>query len=247
MKTSDYFSQDVSPEYLSVVADVLSHAITGELVGMQNFAMMVGITDDVEEQMELLDHAESERGHAKTFSRIAKDLGYPVTANTNAPYWKRLRDAFKTHIAAQDLEACVIIQEVMLESLAVAMYKEVGSKLTGRIGEIFTKIGEEEESHKDHSVEELREAYLADPDGFTAKVHQLHLEIMTVRAEMMAREDPSGHCEICNGNCIKESLTEVDLDITSMRGAVLYEYLNMLDQIGIPGERSLAWVAALPV
>ena len=246
MNAREYFAQEVSPSYLSVVADVLSHAITGELVGMQNFAMMVGITNDVEEQMELLDHADSERGHARTFRRIADDLGYPVTANTDAPYWKRLRTAFKKYIAAEDLEACVIIQEVMLESLAVAMYKEVGSKLPGRIGEIFTRIGEEEESHKDHSVAELQAAFLEDQEGFTNKVHQIHLEIMTVLAEMMAREDHSGHCEICNGNCIKESLPEVELDITRMRGAVLYEYLNMLDQIGIPGEKSLEWVAALP-
>ena len=47
-----------------------------------------------------------------------------------------------------------------------------------------------------------------DPGAFDAKVHRMHEEIMTALAEMIAREDPGGHCGLCQGSCVKHSLPE---------------------------------------
>ena len=241
-----YLGREVSDSYLAVVGDILSHAITGELVGMQHFASMVPLCDDIEEKYDMLDHAQSERGHAVAFTKVAQDLGIPLTSNPNAPYWKRIGNAFRQFVSEGDLTLCLLAQEVVLESLAVGMYLEVGKALEGKLAEIFTKIGEEEKSHLGHSVEELKEIYEADKAGFEAKVERVHREVMMVLGEMTAREDHSGHCEICNGNCIKESLGEVNLKLSDMRGATMYWYLHILDEIGLPGDLTLRWVSELP-
>ena len=70
---------------------------------------------------------------------------------------------------------------------------------------------------------------------------------MTALAEMVAREDPSGHCGLCKGSCVKQSLPRVGLGLSEVRGASLRRYLKTLDEIGVPGESSLAWLAQLPV
>lgn len=66
-------------------------------------------------------------------------------------------------------------------------------------------------------------------------------------AEMLARECTHGHCEVCQGSCVKPSLFEVSLSAAELRGASLRRYLDTLDELELPGEVTLAWVAQLPV
>ena len=54
-----------------VITDLLSQAITGELIGMSNFASLAGAIDDVEEMMEAVEHANCERNHAEGFMALA--------------------------------------------------------------------------------------------------------------------------------------------------------------------------------
>jgi len=83
--------------------------------------------------------------------------------------------------------------------------------------------------------------------NFDEKVHRLHLDVMTTLAEMLAREDKHGHCEVCHGNCMKASLPGVGLTASELRGASLQQYLTTLDTLGLPGEMTLEWVTRLPV
>ena len=229
-----------------VYADILSQAVTGEIIGMQNYASLVELCEDVEEQVEAVEHSASEMGHADAFRKAAERLGVEVIVNTSAPYWARIREAYLEHVRAGDYSACLIIQEVMLEAFAVSMYHAVADVTDGHIGEIFRAIGAEEESHLEHAIEELRAELERDQDAFEDKVHGLHEQVMTVLAEMVAAEDSVGHCELCAGECVKSSLHHIGLSSAGLRGRALNFYLATLDRIGVRGEKSLEWVANLP-
>jgi fatty aldehyde decarbonylase len=226
-------------EYRTVFADILSQAVTGELIGMSNYAAMAQLYADANGQIDAVEHAFNERGHAKAFERAARDLDVAVIVNVEAPYWRRIRESFLRYVRDNDLEACLIIQEVMLEAFAVSMYHAVG--------DTFHAIGSEEEGHLEHSISELRDSLLADRDAFENKVERLHNEVMTVLAEMVGREDGAGHCGLCAGSCVKPSLHCVGLSTAELRGKALEFYLRTLDRIGVRGEKSLRWVANLPV
>ena len=228
-------------------ADILSQAITGELIGMENFAAMAQICDDVHEKMAAIDHSHSEKGHALAFLRAAEKLNLPVRIDLDAPYWGRLRRAFQGFVASRDLVACNLAQEVMLESMAVSMYRDVGKSIDGYLGQLFTRIAADEEGHMSHSLDEFRELRSKDPAGFEAKVYEVHQQIMTIIGEMTANEDPAGHCGLCEGACVKSKLGAVNLDVSRLRGGSLQLYLNMLDEIGLPGETTLRWMCELPV
>ena len=75
----------------------------------------------------------------------------------------------------------------------------------------------------------------------------MHVDVMTVLAEMVGRQDRAGHCGLCHGSCVKSSLPRVGLDVAELRGVALRHYLKTLDEIGLPGDATLAWVAQLPV
>jgi len=231
----------------SIWQDVLAQAVTGELVAVLNYTSLAGICGDPDEAADALEHAESERGHATAFTTEGKKLGIEVPNNVTARYWNRLRNAFLRQIDGRDVMACLIIQEVMLESFAVASYKRAGQVAPGSLGRTFAAIASEEEDHIHHAISILKAARALDVRRFDDKVHELHVEVMGILAQMFAREDGDGHCGLCHAACVKQSLPVVGLTSSELRGASLQHYLKTLDLLGLPGEMTLAWTAQLPV
>jgi fatty aldehyde decarbonylase len=236
----------LSPSAL-IWQDVLAQAMTGELVAATNYTSLSEICDDPEEVADALEHAEGELGHAAAFAAEGRKIGVDVPNNVDAKHWKQLRDAFMRCITGRDFIGCLIVQEIMLESFAVASYARVGKVAPGSLGRTFASIAAEEEQHVDHALAILGTERALDAPRFDDKVYRLHLEAMTTLAKMLAKECRDGHCEVCHASCVKPSLSEISLSAAELRGASLQQYLKTLDTLGLPGEVTLAWVTQLPV
>ena len=220
--------------------DVLAQAMTGELLAAMNYTSLSEICDDPEEVADALEHAAGEKGHAAAFAAEGRRIGVDVSNNVNAKHWKRLREAFLRCIAERDFIGCLIVQEIMLESFAVASYARVGKVAPGSLGKTFAAIAAEEEDHiepRDGNSPEQSEPL--DAQRFDDKLYRLHLEVMTTLAEMLARDCRTGHCEVCHGSCVKPALPDVSLSAAELRGASLHQYLKTLDKLGLPGEVTL--------
>lgn len=231
----------------SIWQDILAQAVTGEQMAAINYTALSTICDDPAEVAEALEHAAGEQGHAAAFAAEGRKLGIDVPSNINARYWKRIREAFMRSIADRDFTACLIIQEIMLESFAVASYSRVGRAAPGSLGKTFSAIAAEEEEHIGHALEILRAERASDPQPFDDKVYRLHLDVMTTLTQMVAKECRNGQCDLCHSSCVKPSLSEVGLTTVELRGASLQHYLKTLDALGLPGEVTLRWIAQLPV
>lgn len=133
-------------------------AVTGELLATMNYTSLSEICDDPEELSDALEHAQIERGHAARFAAEGRKIGVAVPNNVNARHWKRLREAFMCCIAERDFIGCLIVQEIMLESFAVASYARVGKVAPGTLGKTFATIAAEEAEHVDHAIAILRAA-----------------------------------------------------------------------------------------
>jgi len=227
--------------------DVLAQAITGELLAAMNYTSLSEICDDPAEVADALEHAEMERRHAARFAGEGRKLGVDASNNVGAKHWKRLREAFLRCIAERDFIGCLIVQEIMLESFAVASYARVGRVAPGSLGNTFSAIAAEEEEHIDHAMVILRAERALDAQRFDDKVYRLHLDVMTTLAQMLAKECKDGHCEVCHSSCVKPALFDVSLSAAELRGASLRQYLKTLDMLEIPGEVTLTWVTQLPL
>jgi rubrerythrin len=233
-------------EKTAIITDVLSQAITGEIVGMLNFAALAETIDDVHEKMEAVEHANSERMHAEGFMAIARKYYVKSITNTEGIYWNTVRKNFLYYAQSNDFIACLIIQEVMLESFAVSMYRDVGRAIGGEIGTLFLATSDEEKEHLEHATSILRQELEKDPDGFLEKFEEVHSRCMPILAEWSATTDMRGHCGVCHGDCMKDSLHHIGLTIEELRGNAFALYSRSLDNIGIPGEKSIVWIANLP-
>ena len=235
-----------SIETFNVISDIFSQAITGELIGMSNFASLADTIDDPHEKMEAVEHANSERMHAEGFTSYAKKTNLKININMDGEYWGNVRKQFLSYAKKNDFIACLIIQEVMLESFAVSMYTDVGNALEGEAGNLFLQIAEEEKEHLEHSSDILRDELRKKPVSFINKFEEIHFNCMTILAQFSATTDLRGHCGVCNGDCMKGSLHHIGLDIVTLRGNAMALYAASLDNIGIPGENSIVWLAQLP-
>jgi fatty aldehyde decarbonylase len=241
-------SQCTSPSANSSIwQDILAQALTGELMAAMNYTSLSAICDDPEEVAEAMEHAQGEQGHAAAFAAEGRKIGVNVPSNVDAKYWKRIREAFLRCIAERDFIACLIVQEIMLESFAVASYTRVGKAGPGSLGKTFAAIAAEEGEHIEHALQILRAERALDPPRFDNKVYKLHLDVMTTLTEMVAKECRHGQCDLCHRECVKPSLFEVGLSTAELRGASLQQYLKTLDALGLPGEVTLQWVTQLPV
>src|ERR1700756_3212391 len=201
--------------------DILAQAMTGELLAAMNYASLSEICDDPAEIADALEHAEGERGHAASFAAEGRKIGVDVANNVDANHWKRLREAFLRCVAERDFIACLIVQEIMLESFAVASYSRVGRVAPGSLGQTFARIAAEEEDHVDHAMSILRAERARDARRFDDKVYRLHLDVMTTLAQMLAKECKDGPCEVCHHTCVKPALFDVSLSAAELRGASL--------------------------
>ena len=242
-QTSECAFSPVAP----IWQDVLAQAVTGELVAAMNYSSLSAICDDPREAAEALEHAQIERGHAAAFAAEGRKLGVVAASNVDGKHWKRLRESFLRCIAERDPIACLIVQEIMLESFAVASYARVARVAPGSLGQTFGRIAAEEEAHVDHAMAILRAERALDAQRFDDRMYALHLEVMTTLAKMLAKECRDGHCDVCHGSCVKPSLFEISLSAAELRGASLQQYLKTLDALGLPGEVTLQWVTQLPV
>lgn len=230
-----------------VYADILSQAVTGEIIGALNYATLAPLCTGVDDQLDAIAHAASERRHVLAFRALARELGLQVIEDPSAPYWRRIREAFLRRAADGDALGCLMVQELMLESFAVALYAAVADAKQGRLSQVFRAVAEEEAQHLEHALPVLAAALARDPDAFEAQVERLHHEVMGVLAAMVATRDTDGHCGLCRGTCVKESLGQLGLSAPQLRGKALRTYLQSLDRVGVRGEKSLRWVAQLPV
>ncbi len=236
----------IPAEQESVITDLLGQAITGELIGMSNFASLAESIDDIHEKLECVEHANCERGHAEGFMDIAKKFKLKPVINMKGYYWNAVRECFLKYAKAKDFIGCLIIQEVILECFAVSMYHDVGKALDNEIGKLFSAISLEEKEHIEHSIDLLQNELHKDYEGFVNKVERIHNDCMTIMGEWTAEVDLRGHCGVCHGDCMKESLHCAHLDLKAIRGNALNLYMSTLDRIGLPQEKTLLWVMNLP-
>src|SRR6266566_1406838 len=129
--------------------DILAQAMTGELLAAMNYTSLSEMCEDPAEIADALEHAQGEQRHAAAFAAEGRKIGVDVTNNVDAKHWKRLRDAFLRCITERDFIGCLIVQEIMLESFAVASYSRVGKVGPGSLGETFARIAAEEGEHVD--------------------------------------------------------------------------------------------------
>ncbi len=114
--------------YLKVVSFVIANAWKGENIAIQNYSEMVPLMPAVADKIEAVKQAKEEAKHVLILKKLARKLGFSIDETMVEDEWVEVRETF--HEAAQkgDLAACLIIQDLMIESLAIGIYSTFADK-----------------------------------------------------------------------------------------------------------------------
>lgn len=236
------------PRFGEVYRTMISHVISGEAVGVEHYAQMVPLARSLEERMHLLEDAWSEKRHLQSMEAVARDLSIEPRFAIDDDYWGTVRSGFRARAVEGDLVACYVMQDVVIESLAVTFYEALQPGVEPSVGQRLAAIAADERQHLTEGTETVRAFFQEDPEGLEQRVEYANERIGRVLAEWMRPKDCEpvcGTCSITRGSCFKDDLKLLDVDLPATRGRFTSLYGKVLRDVGFPPARVTRWLARL--
>ena len=222
-----------SPDYLRLLSYVTSNARQGEIMAIENYSDMVPLAATVEEKIETVKQAHEECKHIVLLEKLAADVGFPIDPEVVQPAWAGVREHFQAAARKGDLAACLIIQDLMVESLAIAMYRSFASAANGdpETARVAEKLLADELEHLDIGIRRIQALMAADEDAVHDSLVQAHHRVMPLMFEMVHHA-----CDwICEKNgldCDTVDKGSVGIDLDMLKVEAFEHYLSMLDEAG---------------
>ena len=234
------------PRYPTVYRDVVAHSVTGEAVGIEHYSRMIPLARSLDERLDLLEDAYHEKLHLMAMREVGHRLGVPEKADIDGPYWRKIREAFRSRADAGDLLGCYVMQDIVLETFAVVLYEAVLPGSDPFAAERIRVIAAEERDHLAHGIHALGEAHGTDQAGLEQRVDYATERVARVLAEWIGPEECGPHCGVCNAECAKLDLHLLGVDMPATQGRFVGEYGAALRAIGFPASQVTRWLAQLP-
>ena len=204
-----------SEYYLKVLSFVISNAWRGENMAVENYSEMVPLMRTVDEKIEAVRQAKEEAKHILLLEKLAQNVGTEVDETMCQDDWPKIRATF--HEAAQkgDLAACLIIQDLMVESLAIGIYstfadEDNGDLETRKVAQVLLK---DELDHLEIGLKRVAELLKADSEAVHDSLVWAHNRVAPLMFNMVH--------SACDFLCERKNLP-CDSRFAFVQNAVLY-------------------------
>ena len=220
-----------SEGYLKLLSFVVSNARKGEIMAIENYGEMVHLMPDTDSKIEAVTQAKEECKHILLLEKLAKNIGFPITDTMVEPQWANVRSAFHEAARKKDLAACLIIQDLMVESLAIGLYKVFASASNGdtETQAVAANLLKDELDHLEIGVRRIQGLMEQDSDSVHDALVWAHHKVMPNLFEMV-HQSCDFLCSDHNLDCdtVDKGTVYVDLDL--LKVASLEHYVAMLDR-----------------
>jgi fatty aldehyde decarbonylase len=226
-----------TPDYLRLLSFVTTNAREGEIMAIQNYSQMVPLLPDTEKKIETVHQAHEECKHIAALETLSRSVGFPINPILVFPQWTAIRKHFADAVKKKDLAGCLIVQDLMVESLAIAMYKVFSSASNGdtETNRTAGKLLQDELEHLDIGVRRITELMEQDADAVHDSLQWAHHRVMPELFQMVHYA-----CEfVCNKinlDCDIVDKGTVYIDLEMLKLAALDHYLKMLDEVNFRPE-----------
>ena len=225
------------------LALVVSGAIAGELVAVDNYCEMVPLIADVELKLRTLERARTEALHVTLLSSLCRSLGNAGPAAAPDPRWKRLRRDFSAAVKRADLAACSIIQDLMLATMGIVLYRALAHDAVA--APLAERILCDELTHLDQGIEHVRALLRRDPKPVHNALAWANRRAMPGLVGMVS----AGCHALCAGPGPR--VDEADdgdaaaAELEGLRADALDAYRDTLDRAGFDDKTTLPLIAGI--
>lgn len=230
--------------YFDLMAYIVSNTISGEIMAVENYSEMVPLMGSTDAKIETVKQANEESKHIKMLASLGKRLDYPVKTEIVEPQWRAIRGHFSTAVKKKDLAACLIIQDLMTETMAIVLYKTLGKDTDPDTAQVASLILDDEIEHLGIGARRIKAMLAEDPDTVHDALVWAHHKVMP---ELFSMISTSCHslCDELSVDCGGIGLDSIATDIEKLRVDALDAYMETLDLVGFDHKVTMPLIASM--
>ena len=222
-----------NPDFLRLLTYVVSNARAGEHLDIHNYSDIVRLLPDTDAKIEAVRQAKEECGHILLLEKLAERLDFGIDESMVHDEWQVVRAAFLEAAERGDLAACLIIQDLMVESLAIGLYRLFSSAAnsdeeTARVARTLLKA---ELDHLEIGIARINELMQQDDDGVHDALIWAHHKVIPRLFDMV-----HGSCDfLCSNHgldCDTVDKGQITIDLEALKITSLEHYVEMLYRAG---------------
>lgn len=222
-----------SAGYMQLLSFVVSNARRGEIMAVDNYSEMVQLMPDTDQKIETVHQANEECKHILLLEKLAANLGFEIDDSMVEPQWANVRQHFHDAAKKKNLAGCLIIQDLMVESLAIGLYKLFSSASNGdhETNRIAANLLKDELDHLQIGVRRINALIEKDSEAVHDSLVWAHHRVMPNLFEMVY-QSCDFLCANKNLDCSMVDKGTVSIDLPALKVASLEHYVEMLYQAG---------------
>lgn len=219
--------------YYNLLSYIVSNAISGEIMAVENYSEMVPLFPDVPSKLEANKQAADESKHILVLAKLGARLGFPVQRRIVEPQWLKIREHFSSAARKGDLAACLIIQDIMTETMAILLYKMLRkeSDTDPDTAKVADNLLRDELGHLQIGIDRIAKLRAEDPERVNDALVWAHHRVMP---QLFGMISTSCHflCDELGLDCGSLQLSQLNTDIEAIRVDALQQYMESLEKAG---------------
>lgn len=217
--------------YYDLLAYIVSNAIAGEIMAVDNYAEMALMLDDTDEKNETIMQAYDEVKHVMVLDKLGQRLGFPTKKRIVEPQWLKVRGYFSEAAQRKDLAGCLAVQDLIVETMAITLYRTLGRNADAETSRLADNILRDEIQHRQIGYDRFK--YLLDKDEKSAHASLVwaHDKVMPELFSMISYKCHS-LCDELSVQCSTLGLDSLNTDLDGVRMEALEVYMETLDECG---------------
>lgn len=225
--------QERKAGYFNLLSYIVSNAISGEIMAIDNYSEMVQLMPDSATKIATSQQAAEEAKHVLMLGKLARSLEFNVEQRIVEPQWNTIREHFAAAVRKGNLPACLIIQDLMTETMAIMLYRTLATEADTdeRTASVAREILADELEHLEIGIARIRGIIEQDRSLANDALVWSHHRVMPELFSMMSTSCHS-LCDVLSIDCGSLSLDDMKLDLDTLKSNALNQYIETLDRAG---------------
>jgi fatty aldehyde decarbonylase len=230
--------------YRDLLSFIISNAVAGEIMAVENYSQMVPLVPDTEEKIVVATQSHDECKHIRLLTKLGERAGFSVKQTIVEPQWLDIRRAFGEAVGNNDLTSCYLIQDLMTETLAIVLYRTLTRDTDALTGFTAANILRDELHHLDIGVERVKRMLDADPERVHQSLVWSHNKVMPQLFSMISS---SCHylCDELQIDCGSLRLDSINTDLEKVRADATAAYVETLERCEFAPKITMPLIANL--
>ena len=205
---------------------------------------MVPLIEDTEGKIATIKQASDEAKHIRLLGKLGERLDFAVIPRIVLPQWHSIRDYVAQAARRGELASCLIAQDLMVEALAVVLYRTLGRNTDCETKKIAGTILSDEMGHLQIGIDRIKAMLDKDPAHVHVCLARTHDRVMPELFNMISFDGHALAGEL-GLDCTALRLDCVQTDLETIRLEALDTYWEILDRVGFEVQTTTPLIARL--